>query len=329
MVTGAPIRWTDPSTLPWIIWVWITFFLLSWIAPFWKWLQRNRAASWPISDARIESLKVAKPGVSFTTKRGYYSAQLGYSYSVAGSIHSGIYKRDIPSEPEAHEFVRDLQGRSVPTHYNPSNPSRSLLLEPDIENLLRARAPVGNVEIETAAVSVPNWTRPFLWLFVGIAAAGLVLSLWVHISAVMGRQVAPESYFWMLHVGIFVVWFPAVFVAQQFVGNMNRRDFWKVVLKGSPSWMRYMVYGFFGYAVVNFLLFMGPAPKGGGGANPPATVWRGFSGHWMAFYSAALAILYSAAASMSSSRRCEHGHVLSADSPDFCTRCGQPVARRR
>ena len=36
-------------------------------------------------------------------------------------------------------------------------------------------------------------------------------------------------------------------------------------------------------------------PKGDSGANPPAIVWRGFSGHWMAFYSAALAILYSAA----------------------------------
>jgi hypothetical protein len=29
--------------------------------------------------------------------------------------------------------------------------------------------------------------------------------------------------------------------------------------------------------------------------NPPASVWRGFSGHWMAFYSAALAVLCSAA----------------------------------
>jgi hypothetical protein len=56
-------------------------------------------------------------------------------------------------------------------------------------------------------------------------------------------------------------------------------------LKDSPDWTRYMVYGFFGYAIVNFLFFMTKAPSGGGGANPPAVVWRGFSGHWMAFYS--------------------------------------------
>jgi hypothetical protein len=99
----------------------------------------------------------------------------------------------------------------------------------------------------------------------------------------MGRRIAPEAFFWIFHVGIFVVWFPAVFVAKQRVGSVNRKDFWRVVLAGSPEWMRYMVYGFFGYAMVNFALFAFQAPTGGSGANPPAIVWRGFSGHWMAF----------------------------------------------
>jgi hypothetical protein len=66
-----------------------------------------------------------------------------------------------------------------------------------------------------------------------------------------------------------VVWIPAVLVAQRLVGSTNRKDFWKVVLKGSPDWMRYMVYTFFAYAFVNFLLFMGKAPSGGNGLNPP------------------------------------------------------------
>jgi hypothetical protein len=111
----------------------------------------------------------------------------------------------------------------------------------------------------------------------------------------MGQRVAPAPFFWILHIGIFVVWFPAVFVAQRLVGNLSRRDLWKVILKDSPIWMRYMVYGFMGYAVVNFLLFIMKSPTGrGGGENPPAEVWRGFSGHWMAFYSAAFAILYAA-----------------------------------
>jgi hypothetical protein len=124
-----------------------------------------------------------------------------------------------------------------------------------------------------------------------------------------------------------VVWLPAILVAQRLVGNVNRKDLWKVVLKGSPDWMRYMVYGFGGYAIVNFLLFMTKAPNGGSG-NPPAVVWRGFSGHWMAFYSAAFAMLYSAARSENSSLRCTNGHFVSPNAL-YCPQCGQPVMRVR
>src|SRR5262249_54507659 len=130
---------------------------------------------------------------------------------------------------------------------------------------------------------------------------------------------------WILHMGIFLVWFPAVFVAKERVGNINRNDFWKVILKDSPDWMRYMVYGFLGYAMVNFTLFFFQVPTGKGeGANPPAIVWRGFSGHWMAFFSAALAILYSAAKANTAARRCSNGHAIPPNA-NFCARCGQPA----
>jgi hypothetical protein len=44
-------------------------------------------------------------------------------------------------------------------------------------------------------------------------------------------------------------------VAQRQVGNLKRKDFWKVVLKGSSDWVRHLVYGFLAYAVVNFMIF--------------------------------------------------------------------------
>jgi len=303
MFIDAPFRWTDLSTWPWMMWVWIAFLVVGLAPALWRRLQRSRASSWPIAEARIESVEVHEPSFSFTRKRGYYSAQLGYSYSVGGSIYSGTYKRDFSSEHEADEFVRDLKGQSLPVHYSPDRPSSSLLLEHDIERLLQNRAPVPITEAAPAVSPVPNWTKPFLWLFIGIAVVGLVLSLWVHIGAVMGRRVAPEAYFWMLHVGIFVVWIPAVIVSRRLVANVNRQDFWKIVLKGCPDWMKYAVYGFFGYAIINFLMFMNKTPIGAGGTNPPATVWRGFSGHWMAFYSAALAVMYSATVTVDSSCR--------------------------
>src|SRR5882724_6537102 len=223
MFTNAPFRWVDPATWPWVVYVWLAFILAGWSAPAWRWLQRKRAAAWPVADGRIESVGVSKPSFSFTTKRGYYVAELGYSYSVAGTLNSGRYKRDFPTEQEADEFVRDLRGKAVVVHYNPVKLSGSALFEPDIAALLQNRAPAPVPDFPSAANSVPDSIRPFLWFFVCFSAVGLVVSLWVHLGAVMGRRVAPEAFFWMLHVGIFVVWFPTIFVAQRLVGNVNRK----------------------------------------------------------------------------------------------------------
>jgi hypothetical protein len=55
-----------------------------------------------------------------------------------------------------------------------------------------------------------------------------------------------------------------------------------------------VLYGLVGYALVNFAIFITTPIKGGAGLMPPAVV-RGFSGHWMAIYAIALAVLYSVA----------------------------------
>ena len=325
MLVTVPIRWTDPTTWPWIIYLWLALLVGGWLLSSWRWLRRKRATGWPIADGRIESTEVTKPNFSFTTKRGHYVAQLGYSYSVAGSIHSGLYKREFPTEPAADDFVRDLKEKAVAVRYSPSKPSLSMVLEPDIESVLQNRPPSRDDE-SVARAAIPEWLRPFIWVFVWLSAIGLLVSLWVHIGTLMGHGI--PSAFWVLHVGIFVVWFPAVLVAQRLVGNANRKDFWKVVLKGAPDWVRYMMYVLFAYEFVNFMISMGQAPNGGRHTTTSAADWRGFSGLWMVFYSAALAILYSAAKTLDSSPRCVNGHLASS-SAVYCTRCGQPVMRIR
>ena len=331
MFLTNPFRWSDPRTWPWIFYVWLAIVVAGWLKPLWRWIQRNRAESWPIATGQIESAAVSEAKRSFISSgpRGTspkFVLELSYSYWVAGNLETGIYGREFSTDAEALEFQRDLKGKSVAVHYNPGKPSNSALSESSIETLLQTRPPRSDSEYVLSAPtsSIPPLVRRFLWIFVVLSAVGLVVSLWVHLGAVAGRRVAPEAYFWILHVGIFVVWFPAVFVARQRVGNLQRKDFWKVVLSGSPEWMRYMVYGFLAYAFVNFALFIFQAPTGASGANPPAVVWRGFSGHWMAFYSAALAILYSAASVTETGRRCVNGHLVPT-SANFCERCGQPV----
>ncbi len=89
--------------------------------------------------------------------------------------------------------------------------------------------------------------------------------------------------------------------------NVDRKYYWKAVLKGAPQWMHSVMFGFSVYAVINFTIFIAKAPHGGSGPELPAIFWRGFSGHWMAFYSAAFAALYSAAHAKRNGWRCLNG----------------------
>ena len=330
MFLANPFRWADPRTWPWIVYVWLALIAVGWLKPLWRWFQRNRANGWPSAAGQIESVSVSQSKRSFfsTSRRGSsptYVAELGYSYSLAGSVYAGRFKREFGTEAEAWEFLRDLKGKPVSVQYNPNKPSTSTLIESSIESLLRTRmpAPVPDALTYAAANPVPPWLAPLLWVFIALAAVGLVVSLWVHLGAVMGRRVAPEAFFWILHVGIFVVWIPAVFVAKARVGNMNRKDFWKVVLQGSPDWMRYMVYGFLGYAVFNFAMFMLKAPPTGStgeSARSLARVLGSLDG----------VLLRRARHSIrSSEREPDVLAVLNGDpvpaTASFCARCRQPA----
>jgi hypothetical protein len=96
----------------------------------------------------------------------------------------------------------------------------SLLLEPDIAAILQNRPPASDSDSVTQN-AVPDWLRPFIWVFVSLSDIGLVVSLRVHVEAIMGR--AARSFFWVLHMDILVVWFPSVLVAQRLAGNAITR----------------------------------------------------------------------------------------------------------
>lgn len=159
---------------------------------------------------------------------------------------------------------------------------------------------------------------------IGAAAVGLVLSLVVHLTAVAGVPSPLGGAAWILHAGIFVVWFPAVLVSRVLTRDARQGDFWRVALRRCPPWMRYMTYGFFGYAVVNFVMFVLGLF---GHRDDEFASLRGFSGHWMAFYAAALALLSSYVRADTAVRRCVNGHAASVTA-NYCEMCGQPVERR-
>jgi len=81
-----------------------------------------------------------------------------------------------------------------------------------------------------------------LYVLVSIAGTGLVLSVIVHAASLAGIPTPLGEKSWILHIGIFVVWFPAVLVRQPLTREFKQKDLWRAALRGCPAWMRRFVW---------------------------------------------------------------------------------------
>jgi hypothetical protein len=295
---SAPLptfSWTDPSSWPLFFKVWMAIVVVGWLLPLWRWLRRERQKSWPATSGRIDSAHIGESkrflGLTLPASNNEkYVGVLAYSYNLSGNTFHGEYRRACATEEAAVEFLRDLQGLPVSVQYHPDKSARSILLEETVDTLLRNRLPLHNAP--DWRDSLPKWFEPFLGTFAFLSLIGLLLSIWVHLGALFGRE--PSSVFWGLHVGVFVVFFPAIFVAQKRLGTTLGKDFWKAITKGSSDGLRYMLYFFFAYAFVTDLVAFAKSPPGVVPSRNPTLGWLGFSSVWMVFYCASFAILSSA-----------------------------------
>jgi hypothetical protein len=155
------------------------------------------------------------------------------------------------------------------------------------------------------------------------AIAGWILGSVVHIASLAKIDVTDKvSFVWVLHVGVLAIWAAMIlllrneqgFKGLRQDGRANPVGFSKVVFKGTPAWLVYVAIGGFFYAMLNFILFAVsqrgvPAVWDGQYVlhdhgnliknlteeeyhQSKANEVRGFSGHWIAFYGLAIAILY-------------------------------------
>jgi len=153
--------------------------------------------------------------------------------------------------------------------------------------------------------------------FFGILAViGFILSVIVHGLTFLGVDPQQDFRFvWLLHIGIFVVWIPAVIISKK-DGTLKGDDFWRIATQGWPRWMKVLPGILFGYILFNFFFSLFVLNEGG---NPSvingekvlhshgriirkltdqeyhlhkAYLVRGFSGHWLLFYAVAAVILY-------------------------------------
>jgi len=129
-----------------------------------------------------------------------------------------------------------------------------------------------------------------------LALAGFFLSFCINIACVLGKQIPPDMPFFLMHIGIFVVFFPAVFAAQKMLGSTVRRDFWKVVMKDAPEVVRYLFYLVFAYGWLTGILAFFDGSTGNHQPGTPVSGpdWLVFSATWMIFYFASFAVLLSA-----------------------------------
>jgi hypothetical protein len=328
MAPGA-IHWTDPRTWPWIIDVWLASVLFGFAAPIWRWFQRQRAETWPATQGRVESTAINERKRFRTSASSSSSvASFAYSYDVGGTKYFGTYKKQFGTDEESDDFLRDLTGRDVRVQYNPAQPSRSFVQASSIAFLLSSRPPstTSPLELHRHWNPLPIWLTGVLPLFEALAIVGFALSVLVNVGTLISRW-TPPGYFWALQVGIFLVFFPALFVAQKRVGSTNRKDFWKVILKGAPDWMKYFLYALFVYAaaigIPSWLRAVQQQPSGPRRSSS-FNDWTQFSVTCMVFYWASFAIIYAARQQERLGPRCVNGHPA-APGTNFCNQCGQPV----
>jgi len=159
-----------------------------------------------------------------------------------------------------------------------------------------------------------------------LAVIGWTLGLTVHLLSIAQIDVEEKvPAIWFLHVGIFIVWLPAILEmrkneelkALQKSGKLNDlkpNEQFRVFFKHTPKWIGYLAITGFFYAVLNFfgvMIFQKGTPDIIEGKyvlhihgkiiktltdqeyhRLIALKVRGFSGHWIAFYGFAAAILY-------------------------------------
>ncbi|HVM93169.1 MAG TPA: hypothetical protein VMT67_10185 [Terriglobales bacterium] len=152
-----------------------------------------------------------------------------------------------------------------------------------------------------------------------LALLGLLLSLGAYVFEFAGIYSPPQNRPPLLFFGIFIVWFPTIFLMNKLTEDFKQKDMWKAALRGCPPWMRKSMWAVVG--VVSALAYLPVVLKV---QRPYPDVFVLFPG---CFYAASFCITYSVinAWKYDSTRRCLNGHAISPLAK-FCDECGAPAA---
>ena len=119
-----------------------------------------------------------------------------------------------------------------------------------------------------------------------VAAVGFVASVACHITGWLQVEPIGGKRVFVLHIGILVLWFPLVMMANRTMPKPGRGNV-EHLMAELPKWARNAVSVLFVYALLNFAYFIYCTNQYPKHKVPFSVELRGFSGHWMVFYSAA------------------------------------------
>ncbi|MCK5845188.1 MAG: hypothetical protein KAG97_10805, partial [Victivallales bacterium] len=154
----------------------------------------------------------------------------------------------------------------------------------------------------------------FLIIFAGVL---FCVSAVIHFSTYFASSlfISKMDNVWLLHILIFPPFVAAIFLSRKWGSSSNDDDGQDLITNNAPKWLRLLSGTCFAYALVNFILFMIFSGGGGPGIDndgkyvmeshgrtlkvitrqeykdAQALVVRGFSGHWLLFYSASVLML--------------------------------------
>ncbi len=111
-------------------------FLLELLAMPLRWgrkrLRSFRAATWPVTEAVIETGEVLWGRGSLSGPVAEYAtAKLGYSYLVKGQYYSGYHTEWFKFAQDAFDYVTAWKGGKVRVRYHPRKPELSVWREQD------------------------------------------------------------------------------------------------------------------------------------------------------------------------------------------------------
>ena len=161
-----------------------------------------------------------------------------------------------------------------------------------------------------------------------LAGAGFLVALAIHLGAILDvpipeawRPWAREYIPGVLGAGIFVVWLPTVLLSTRIPGAHRINGVsWSVLLRGCPVWMRNLCIGVFIYGFINFFVGISTIDNA-------SEVWgetRIFTGHYLIFYGAAFAVMFSIfnKPEILQPITCSQGHEMGIDDA-YCPVCGR------